>query len=110
MRLVARALPFVPRRATELLAPYAFADDDYARTQFAIVARVTRGFDAAQVVVRGSDIYATTAAIAAWIARALAARTSGPVGMRAPSELFRGEAALREIAANASLTIEASFG
>jgi hypothetical protein len=30
--------------------------------------------------------------------------------MRAPGELFRGEPALRELAADAGLTIEPSFG
>jgi hypothetical protein len=30
--------------------------------------------------------------------------------MRAPGELFRGEPALRELAAEAALTIEPSFG
>jgi len=110
LRLLARAMRFVPKRAADLLAPYAFADDDYARTRFAVVVQVRRGFAAAQVVVSGSDIYATTAVIAAWIARALVTRTGGPLGMRAPSELFRGEPALREIAANASLTIEPGFG
>jgi hypothetical protein len=110
LRLLARAMPFVPKRAADLLAPYAFADDDYARTRFAVVVQARRGFAAAQVVVSGSDIYGTTAAIAAWIGRALVGRPQGPLGMRAPSELFRAEPALREIAANASLTIEPGFG
>lgn len=110
MRLVARALPFVPKIATELLAPYAFADDDYARTKFAVVVQARRGFDAAQIIITGSDLYTTTAAIAAWVASRLVDRTTGPLGMRAASELFRGESALREIAANASLTIEPGFG
>jgi short subunit dehydrogenase-like uncharacterized protein len=110
MRLLARALPLVPRAASDLLAPYAAPDTDYTKTQFAVIAQARRGFSAAQVVVRGHDIYRTTAAIAAWIARAIAARTSGPVGMLAPGELLRAPAALREIASVAGLTIEPSFG
>jgi len=61
LRLLARALPHVPRAASELLAPYAAPDTDYARTQFAVVAQARRGFAAAQVVVRGRDLYRTTA-------------------------------------------------
>jgi hypothetical protein len=110
LRLLARALPLVPRAASELLAPYAAPDADYARTQFAVVAQVRRGFSAAQIVVRGCDLYRTTAVIAAWTARQLVARTAGATGMRAPGELFRAEPALRELARLAGLTIEPSFG
>jgi short subunit dehydrogenase-like uncharacterized protein len=110
MRLVARALPLVPKKATELLAPYTPSEDEYARTCFAVVAQARRGFSAAQVVVRGRDIYQTSGAIAAWVARALVARPAGPVGMRAPAELFRPAAALQEIAMAAGLAIEPSFG
>ncbi|MDQ3334591.1 MAG: saccharopine dehydrogenase NADP-binding domain-containing protein [Myxococcota bacterium] len=110
MRLLARALPFVPRAASELLAPYASPDTDYTRTQLAVIAQVRRGFSAAQVVVRGHDMYRTTAAIAAWIARVIAKRGAGPTGMLAPGELLRAAPALREIASVAGLTIEPSFG
>jgi short subunit dehydrogenase-like uncharacterized protein len=110
MRLVARALPLVPKKAAELLAPYTPSEDEYARTCFAVVAQARRGFSAAQVVVRGHDIYQTSGAIAAWVARALVARPAGPVGMRAPAELFRPAAALQEIATAAGLAIEPSFG
>lgn len=110
LRLLARALPLVPRSAAALLAPYAPADTNYAATQLAVVAQARRGFAAAQVVVRGADVYRTTAACVAWAARALADRGAGPVGMRAPGELFRGEAALRELARAADLVIEPSFG
>ena len=75
--LLARALPLVPRAASELLAPYAAPDTDYARTQFAVVAQARRGFAAAQVVVRGRDVYRTTAVITAWCARQLASRMVG---------------------------------
>jgi len=110
MRLLATALPLVPRAASELLAPFAPPDADYARTRFAVVVQVRRGFSAAQIAVRGSDPYRTTAVTAAWAARQLATRGAGPVGMRAPGELFRAEPALRELANAAGLTIEPSFG
>jgi hypothetical protein len=108
--LLARALPLVPRAASELLAPFATPEADCARTRFAIVAQARRGFAQAQVVVRGGDPYRTTAVIAMWCARAIAARGAGPIGMRAPGELFRAEPALRELAALADLVIEPSFG
>jgi hypothetical protein len=110
LRLFARALPFVPKRATELLAPYSPPEEDYARTKFAVVAQARRGFAAAQVVVRGSDLYRASAVIAAWIARQLAARAGGPTGMRAPSELFHPAAALRELALTDAIAVEPSFG
>jgi short subunit dehydrogenase-like uncharacterized protein len=108
--LLARALPFVPKAASELLAPYADPNADYERTRLAVVAQVRRGFSAAQVVVRGRDLYETTAAIVAWCAQCLATRASGPTGMRTPAELFRSPSALREIATHARLSIEPSFG
>jgi hypothetical protein len=110
LRLLSRALPLVPRRAGELLVPYAAADADYSRTRFAVVAQVRRGFASAQIAVRGCDLYRTTAAIAAWFALRLAERGAGPTGMRAPGELVRAEPALRAIAGTADLTIEPSFG
>jgi len=109
LRLLARAVPFVPKAATDLLAAYEPDADEYARTRFAVIAQARRGFSAAQVVVRGRDLYRTSATIAAWIARHLAARSTGPVGMRAPSELFRPEPALREVAEAAGLVVEPSF-
>jgi len=108
--LLARALPFVPKAASELLAPYVDPHADYERTRLAVVAQVRRGFSAAQVVVRGRDLYETTAAIVAWCAQSLVTRVSGPSGMRTPGELFRGASALREIAKHAHLAIEPSFG
>jgi hypothetical protein len=110
LRWLARAMPLVPRAATQAMATYTPSDDEYARTRFAVVAQARRGFAAAQVVVRGSDQYRTSAVIAAWVARALLARKAGPVGMRAPSELFRPAAALREVAVSAQLAVEPSFG
>jgi hypothetical protein len=110
LRVLARALPLVPRAASALLAPYAPSDAEYGATRFAVVAQVRRGFSAAQLVVVGHDLYRTTAAIAAWCARRLVERSAGPIGMRAPGELFRAEPALRAIASTADLTIEPSFG
>ncbi len=110
MRLLAGAAPLLPRAAVELLAPFAPPEDQLARTKFCVVAQVRRGFSAAQITIRGVDPYRVTAAIAAWMARALAVRGSGPVGIRAPGELFRGPPALRELAAIADLAIEPSFG
>ncbi len=110
MRLLATALPMVPRAASQLLAAYATPDADHARTQLAVIAQVRRGFSAAQISVRGADPYRVTAVTVAWAARKLAARGAGPVGMRAPGELFRGAPALRELARAADLTIEPSFG
>jgi saccharopine dehydrogenase-like protein len=110
LRLLSRALPFVPRRAGELLVPYAEPGADYGRARLAVVAQVRRGFSAAQITVHGHDLYGTTAVIAAWSACRLAERAAGPVGMRAPGELFRAEPALRAIAHAAGLTIEPSFG
>ena len=110
LRLLSRALPFVSPRAGELLVPYTPPDADYGHTQLAVVAQVRRGFSAAQIVVRGHDLYRTTAVVAAWSACRLAERGAGPIGMRAPGELFRAEPALRAIASAADLTIEPSFG
>lgn len=109
-RVLARAIPLLPRAATGVLTTYTAPDADYAATRLAVVAQVRRGFGAAQIVVRGRDLYRTTAAIAAWSARRIAARSTGPIGMRAPGELFRAEPALRAIARAADLTIEPSFG
>jgi short subunit dehydrogenase-like uncharacterized protein len=110
LRLALRALPLLPRRASDLLVPYPTAETEYAGTELAVVVQARRGDAAVQIVVRGRDIYRTTAAITAWSACRLAARGRGPVGVRAPGELFRGEPALRELAIAADLTIEASFG
>src|SRR5207237_9453703 len=109
LRLLARAMPLVPRAATAALATYTPSDDEYARTKFAVVAQARRGFQAAQVVVSGVDLYRASAVIAAWVARHLAARAGGPTGMRAPSELFRPAAALRELASSGAIAIEPSF-
>lgn len=109
MRWLSRALPLVPKRAGELLAAYSPPEEDFARTSFAIVAQVRRGFSASQVVVRGVDLYQTTAAIVAWVCRALVTRDVGPIGIRAPAELFRPEMALTELATVAGLDIEPSF-
>jgi short subunit dehydrogenase-like uncharacterized protein len=110
LRLLARAMPLVPRRASELFATYTPADDEYARTRFAVIGQARRAFTTAQVVVSGRDLYRTSAVIAAWVARALVARTTGPIGMLAPSELFRPAAALAELAHLGELSVAPSFG
>ncbi len=110
LRFLSRAMKMVPRSASSLLAPYAAPDTDYGKTTFAIIAQVRRGFSAAQVTVRGRDLYLTTAVLSAWAARQLVARAHGPIGMRAPAELFRARPALLELAGEAGLTIEPSFG
>lgn len=109
LRLLARALPLVPKRATDLLAAYTPHEEEYARTHFAVIAQARRGFAATQVIVRGEDQYRASAGIAAWIAQQLAERGAGPIGMRAPSELFRPEPALRAVATIAGLRVEPSF-
>lgn len=105
LRLLSRALPFVPPRASELLVPYAEPGADYGRTRFAVIAQARRGFAAAQIVVGGSDLYRTTAVIAAWAARKIVGRGAGPLGMRAPGELFRAAPALHALARAADLTV-----
>jgi saccharopine dehydrogenase-like NADP-dependent oxidoreductase len=110
LRLLSRALPLVPRGARELLVPYPVAEAALGHARLAVVAQVRRGFQAAQIAVRGHDLYRTTAAITAWSACRLAERGTGPIGVCAPGELFRGEPALRAIARAADLTIEPSFG
>ena len=108
-RLVAQALPLVPRGAAALLAPYTPPGEDFARARFAIVTQARRGFSSTQITLRGHDLYRTTAIVTAWIARQLATRGPGPIGMRAPGELFRAAPALRELAAAAGLVLEPSF-
>lgn len=109
LRLLARALPLVPKRATEKLAAYQPAEEEYARTRFAVVAQAHRDFDLARVIVSGTDQYRASAHIAAWVAEQLATRGAGPVGMRAPSELFRPAQALRAVASLIGLSVEPSF-
>lgn len=110
LRLLVRAIPVVSKRISEVLAPYVPERDEYIRTRFAIVASARRGNSSAHVTVRGSDLYRTSAAVAAWIARQLIARARGPVGMLAASELFHAQPALQQLAVAANVTVEASFG
>lgn len=110
LRLLARAMPLVPKRAIDALAPYQPHEDEYARTRFAVIAQARRGFASAQIVASGDDTYRASAGIAAWVARALATRGAGPIGMRAPSELFRPQIALREVAEAIGLVVDPSFG
>jgi short subunit dehydrogenase-like uncharacterized protein len=108
--LLSRALPLLPRAATELLSPTHTPDAEVARARFAIIIQARRGFDEARLVVRGADPRGTSAAIAAWVARALARRDgAGPLGMRSPAELLRPDLALRALADACGLTIELGF-
>lgn len=120
MRLVASALPLVPR-VTEVLAAYAPPDTDYARTRFAIVVEARRGGGAprgsasidaptaapivARAVLRGRDVYATTVAVTTWAAIQLAQGVAG-IGVRAPGEVFDARVALRELRALAPFELE----
>jgi hypothetical protein len=109
LRLLARAMPLVPKRATDLLAAYQPAEDEYKRTRFSVIAQARRDFEAAQVVISGEDHYRASATIAGWVARELVTRGAGPVGMRAPSELFRAPEALRGVAESIGLSLSPSF-
>ncbi len=110
LRMLSTAATLLPKAAGGVLAPYAPPESELGRATFAVVGQVRRGFSAAQVIVRGRDLYTTTAAITVWCARALAGRGPGPVGMRSPSELFRPVPALRALAHAAELVLEPSFG
>jgi short subunit dehydrogenase-like uncharacterized protein len=106
LRWAARALALLPTSAAERLAPYAGSDDDPSRTRFWVVAEARRDFAEARVVIAGRDPYRTTAAIAAWAARQVFIRDrSGPLGVRAPSELFRADLALAALAEDAGLVV-----
>jgi hypothetical protein len=109
LRLLARAMPLIPRRATDVLATYQPAEDEYKRTRFAVIAQAHRDFEAAHVALYGVDHYRASANISAWIAQQLVTRSAGPVGMRAPSELFRAEAALRAVGELIGMRVEPSF-
>jgi len=98
-RTAARALEPAPPPSPEMRA----------RTRFAVIARCRSGFDEARVTVSGRDVYATTAAIAAWAALGLAGRERGPIGVLAPSEVFAPAAALAALADAAGLVIDTSF-
>lgn len=80
-----------------------------ARAAFTVIARARRGFADAQVAVSGRDVYATTAAITAWAATALARRDAGPTGVLAPSEAFAPADTLAALAQQAALTVVTSF-
>jgi len=110
LRVLSTAASFLPKTAQGVLAPYAPPEEELSRARFAVIAQVRRGFSAAQVTVRGRDLYTTTATIAAWCARMLATRKTGPSGMRAPAELFHAVPALRALAEIADLALEPSFG
>lgn len=104
--LLARAMPRIPRAVGGVLAPYAVGEDELAQTTFRVIAQVRRDFTDHTVTVRGADPSRTTGRIAAWFARLLVERTSGPLGVRAPAELVRAPAALRALADAAQLSID----
>jgi len=83
--------------------------DVRARARFAVIARVRRRFDLAQVRVSGADIYRVSAIALAWAALALAARRGGPAGVLAPAEVFAPEATLTALTGDAELSIETAF-
>jgi hypothetical protein len=102
----AKLLSWLPRSAAERLV--AGGDDgDAGGGRFWVVAEARRDFAEARVVIEGVDVYRTTAVIAAWAAQKIAARGAGPVGVRAPSEVFRADLALQELAAEAGLVVNA---
>ncbi len=76
-----------------------------AQARFAVIAQARRGFDTAEVAIHGADLYATAAAITAWLAVALAAREAGPCGVLAPAEVLVAGPALATLAAAADLEI-----
>lgn len=129
LRLLARAMPVLPKQVTNVLVPYVPPPEDYARTQFAVIGCAKRGATSAQVTVRGSDVYRTSAQIAAWIVRRLldrststlpfrvsttdpqrrSHRTTYPAGMRTPSELFAARNGLLELAVAANFDVKTDF-
>ena len=86
-----------------------------ARARFAIVAGARRGFEHAQVLVGGHDVYAIAARIAADAALALAAPSAALTaairdgGARAPSQVFAADLALGALASDGALSIVTSF-
>jgi short subunit dehydrogenase-like uncharacterized protein len=97
------------RRLAGMIDPRIPDAAERATSRFTIVATAKRGFDEAQVVVSGGDVYATTATIAAWGAMELAGRVAGPSGVLAPSEVFAPRAALAALSEEAGLSVTTSF-
>ena len=94
----------------QLLAPY---QPDRRRStrarSFAVVAQARRGFSAAQVVVRGTRSVSNDRRRSLRGSRGSSSRAyAGPIGMRAPSELFRARAGAARARAS-RLAIEPSF-
>jgi short subunit dehydrogenase-like uncharacterized protein len=97
------------RRLANMIDPRIPDAAERAGSRFTIVATAKRGYDEAQVVVSGGDVYATTATIAAWGAMELAGRVAGPSGVLAPSEVFAPRAALAALSEEAGLSVTTSF-
>ncbi len=90
-----RWLPSAAATALALVDPgRAPADAEHADVRFAVTATARRGAAAATVTVSGSDVYATTAALASRLARALAAGALDAAGVVTPAQLVSGERAL----------------
>jgi len=76
-----------------------------ARAAFGVVAQARRRSEEKTVVVTGRDLHATTAAIIALAAQALATRDDGPCGVLAPAEVFTARAGLETLARAAAMSI-----
>lgn len=98
-----RWLPSAAATALALVDPgRAPADAEHADVRFAVTATARRDAAAATVTVSGSDVYATTAALASRLARALATGALDAAGVITPSQLVAGE---RALGATAELSI-----
>ncbi|MCE9578412.1 MAG: hypothetical protein K8W52_35120, partial [Deltaproteobacteria bacterium] len=111
--LAARALPALGGALGSRMQRWAPAPPPSAalraKARFAVIAQARRGFDTAEVAIHGADLYATAAAITAWLAVALAARGAGPSGVLAPAEVLVAGPALAALAAAADLDLVTSF-
>lgn len=74
--------------------PAAPDDDAHAASRFAIVVEARRAGASARIAIAGHDLYATSAAVCAQVARALAGGVVDGAGVLAPSQLLSGERAL----------------
>jgi short subunit dehydrogenase-like uncharacterized protein len=107
--LAARALPALGGALGARMQKWAPAPPPSAqlraRARFAVFAQVRRGADHREVAIHGADLYATAAAITAWLATVLAARATGPVGVLAPAEVVVAGPALAALADAAELEL-----
>ncbi len=113
LRWLARAMPLVPTRATELLVAYEpRADEVRTRRRFGVIVAQARRWlcGGTTLIVRGRDLYATSGAIAAWCARQLVARAAR-TGRHARGERIVSGPRRRctNMATIANLAVEPSF-